>query len=179
MGTATPLIDRVNSTKPWYAHRWPWLLMLGPFLVVIAASYTGWIAFTRQDAMVVEDYYKQGNAINQDLHRDAVATKLGLSLNAHYDVANGKLSGKLLSSSQPIAGKIAIHLAHATQPEKDIQLQAQLDAQGDFEAALPALDMGRWGVTVENEQHEWRLMGTWLWPQQRTIELKADLPPAD
>ncbi len=95
MSTATPLIDRVNSTKPWYAHRWPWLLMLGPFLVVIAASYTGWIAFTRQDALVVDDYYKQGNAINQDLHRDAVATKLGLSLNARYDVANGKFERQI------------------------------------------------------------------------------------
>jgi hypothetical protein len=153
--------------------------MMGPFLVVIAASYTGWIAFTRQDALVVDDYYKEGNAINQDLRRDAVAAKLGLSLSARYDVANGKLTGKLLGFGQPIAGKIAIHLAHASQPEKDIAMQAQLDAQGDFEGALPALDMGRWGVTVENEKHEWRLMGTWNWPQQRTIELKADVAPAN
>jgi hypothetical protein len=179
MGIAAPLIDRVNSTKPWYRHRWPWLIMMGPFLVVIAASYTGWIAFTRQDAMVVDDYYKQGNAINQDLRRDAAATNLGLSLNARYDVANGKVTGKLLSFSQPIAGKIKILLAHATQPEKDIQLQAQLDPQGGFEAALPALDMGRWAVTVESEKRDWRLTGTWKWPQQRTIELKADVQPAD
>ena len=179
MGTATPLIDRVNSPKPWYVHRWPWLLMMGPFLVVIAASYTGWIAFTRQDAMVVDDYYKQGNAINQDLRRDAAATNLGLSLKASYDVANGKLNGKLLSFSQPITGKIVIRLAHATQPEKDIQLQAQVSQGGDFSAALPALDMGRWGVTVENEKREWRLTGTWKWPQQRVVDLKADLQPAD
>ena len=60
MPSAIPsIIDRVNSSKPWYLHRWPWRLMMGPFLVVIAATYTGWIAFTRQDAMVVDDYYKQ------------------------------------------------------------------------------------------------------------------------
>ncbi len=82
MHSTTVLIDRINSSKPWYAHLWPWLLMLGPFLVVLAASYSGWIAFTRQDAMVVDDYYKQGNAINQDLRRDAVAANLGLGFPA-------------------------------------------------------------------------------------------------
>lgn len=179
MRTATPLIDRVNSTKPWYLHLWPWLLMMGPFLVVVAASYTGWIAFTRQDAMVVDDYYKQGNAINQDLRRDAAATNLGLSVTARYDAANGKLSGNLLSFGKPMAGEILIRLAHATQPEKDIKLAAQLDQNGNFEAALPALDMARWGVTVESTRHDWRLTGIWKWPQQRTIDLKADLPPAD
>ncbi len=179
MGTATQLIDRVNSTKPWYTHLWPWLLMMGPFLVVVAASYTGWIAFTRQDAMVVDDYYKQGNAINQDLRRDSAASNLCLSWNARYDVANGKLSGSLLSFGKPMAGKILIRFAHATQPEKDIQLEAQLGQNGNCDAVLPALDMARWGVTVEGAQRDWRLTGIWKWPQQRTIDLKADLPPAD
>jgi hypothetical protein len=179
MSTAIPLIDRVNSPKPWYKQLWPWLIMSGPFLVVIAASYTGWIAFTRQDAMVVDDYYKQGNAINKDLRRDAAATNLGLTVNASYDAAQGKLHGKLLSFNQPISGKIIILLSHATQPEKDRKLETQLGQSGNFEAVLPALDMGRWEVTVENEQRNWRLTGTWKWPQQRTIDLKADLPPAD
>ena len=179
MRAATTLIDRVNSNKPWYTHLWPWLLMMGPFLVVVAASYTGWIAFTRQDAMVVDDYYKQGNAINQDLRRDAAATNLGLITNVRYDAANGKLNGNLLSFGQPIAGKILIRFAHATQPEKDIQLEAQPDQRGDFETALPALDLGRWGMTVESARRDWRLTGTWKWPQQRAIVLKVDLPPAD
>ncbi|PRC93476.1 FixH family protein [Solimicrobium silvestre] len=176
---ATPLIDRVNSLKPWYKHLWPWLLMAGPFLVVIAASYTGWIAFTRQDAMVVDDYYKQGNAINKDLRRDAAATNLGLTLNASYDAAQGKLHGRLLSFGQPIAGKVIIQLSHATQPEKDRQLEAQADQRGEFEAELPALDLGRWEMSVGDEKHTWRLTGTWMWPQQRTIDLKADLPAAE
>ena len=179
MRTATPLIDRVNSSKPWYSQRWPWLLMMGPALVVVAATYTGWIAYTRQDAMVVDDYYKQGNAINQDLRRDAAATNLGLSFNAQYDIANGKLNGKLLAFGQPISGKILIRLSHATQPEKDRLLETQVDQSGEFAAPLPILDMGRWDVIVESEKRDWRLTGSWKWPQQRTIALKADVPPAD
>jgi hypothetical protein len=179
MQATTVLIDRVNSNKPWYRHRWPWLIMLGPFLVVLAASYSGWIAFTRQDAMVVDDYYKQGQAINQDLRRDAAAANLGLGFSARYDAAAGQLIGKLSSFGQPIPGKIRIHLIHPTQPEKDMQIEAQADLQGVFKVALPALDRARWQVLVENDQRDWRLMSTWMWPQQQFIEMKADLPPAD
>jgi len=179
MYTTSPLVDRVNSAKPWYAQIWPWLLMLGPFLVVIAATYTGWIAFTRQDAMVVDDYYKQGNAINQDLRRDAAATNLGLSLNFQYDTAAGKMVGRLSSFGNPLPGAIRINLVHATQPEKDVHLFAKLDSRGEFEVALPVLDKARWQVSVENENREWRLNGVWKWPLQQMVNIKADIPPAD
>jgi len=172
------LATHVDSTKPWYRQLWPWLIMSGPFIVVIAASYTGWIAFTRQDAMVVDDYYKQGLAINKDLRRDSAATNLGLTFNARYDAAQGKLTGSLLSFGHPVTGKINILLAHATQPEKDKKIEVQVN-QGDFTAVLPLLDLGRWDVTVENAQRDWRLTGTWNWPRQREIEFKADLPPAE
>jgi hypothetical protein len=70
-------LEETRNAKPWYAQRWPWLLMLGPVLVILAGSYTCWLAFSRQDALVVDDYYKQGRAINQDLRRDRVATAMG------------------------------------------------------------------------------------------------------
>jgi len=179
MRIAIPITDRVNDVKPWYTHRWPWFLMLGPALVVVAASYSGYIAFTRQDAMVVDDYYKQGNAINQDLRRDSVATNMGLAFAAHYDAASGRLAGNLFSFGHPLAGKMLIRLSHATQPEKDRLVEAQSDQNGQFEVSLPALDRARWEVSIENPVRSWRLAGTWKWPQEATINLKADLPPAD
>jgi hypothetical protein len=175
----TTILDRVNNDKPWYAQLWPWLLMSGPFLVVIAASVSAWLAFTRQDAMVVDDYYKAGNAINQDIHRDTAATNLGLSIDTVYDAATGKISGSLYSFGNPLAAPIVIRLAHATQPEKDKLIVAQSNQQGIFSADLPFLDRGRWEVTIENQRRDWRLTGTWKWPQEKSIRLKADLPPAE
>jgi len=67
-----------KQVAPWYKHRWPWLLMLGPFVVLVAGFVTMWISFSGADALVVDDYYKQGKAINQDLRRDRVASTLGL-----------------------------------------------------------------------------------------------------
>jgi hypothetical protein len=170
--------NATNDTKPWYAHRWPWLLMLGPFIVVLAASYSGWLAFAKQDPLVVGDYYKQGKAINQYLTRYRVATRMGLSFDARYDAASGRLNGKLLGFGTPIAGKIDIYLAHSTQPEKDLRLAVQPNQRGEFSVALPMLERARWQVLVEGERRDWRLSGTWLWPQQQVVDIRADLPAA-
>ncbi|NRR29418.1 FixH family protein [Oxalobacteraceae bacterium] len=161
---------------PWWRQRWPWLLMLGPFLVLLAGGYTGWLAFSSQDALVVGDYYRQGKAINQDLRRDRVATTLGLSMVLGYDARTGRLAGRIGAAAGVPAGRLLLHLAHATQPEKDVQLVLLPDADGRFTAALPLLERSRWVVLAENEQRNWRLAGTWHWPLQRELRLVADVP---
>ncbi|MDB5935308.1 MAG: cytochrome oxidase assembly protein, partial [Massilia sp.] len=37
---------------PWYTHRWPWLIMLGPAVVIVGGSFATYLAITRPDAMV-------------------------------------------------------------------------------------------------------------------------------
>jgi len=169
----------VNAGKPWYSHIWPWLLMLGPIAVILAGGYTSWLAFTRQDAMVVGDYYKQGKAINQDLRRDRKATDLAMQSRLQYDAASGQLLGFVSSHGEPYLGKIYIRLVHSTLPEKDINIDAQLDQHGKFSAALPLLEMARWQILVENANREWRLNGTWSWPHEKEISIIADAPPVD
>jgi hypothetical protein len=178
MHNASPSTARLANTEPWYKHVWPWLLMLGPVAVILAGSYTTWLAFTKPDAMVVDDYYTQGKAINQDLRRDRIATGLGLSFSARYNPAGGQLNGTLLGFGQPVAGKIIIRLAHATLPEKDIRLEARPDQSGAFSAGLPMLERGRWQVVIEGERRDWRLTGRWEWPSQKRLDIKADMPSA-
>ena len=64
------------STVPWYRQRWPWLLMLGPMVVVVAGLTTAAVAVRTQDALVNDDYYKRGKEINAELTRDNEATRL-------------------------------------------------------------------------------------------------------
>jgi len=176
MQTAMPIPTKVKTQKPWYKHVWPWLLMLGPFVVVVAGFHTAWIAFSQADALVVDDYYKQGKAINQDLSRDRVAASMKLDADLRYDAATGKLHGAVRSMEHALPGKLFISLVHSTQPAKDLKLEAMVDQQGNFSANLPMLDVARWQVVIEGERRDWRLNGTWAWPQQKNIELKADSP---
>lgn len=159
---------------PWYRHRWPWLVMLGPFLVVLAGSYTAWLAFTREDALVVGDYYKQGQAINQDLRRDRAASVLGLDAVLHYDAATGRLAGRVLSHGNAYRSPVRLHLAHATLPERDIALTLRPDEQGNVDIALPAFAPSRWQLTLEDTARSWRLAGTWRWPGSAEVALRAD-----
>lgn len=172
MYNTTAGLPNMKSEKPWYAHRWPWLLMIGPVTVILAGIYTGWLALSQQDALVVDDYYKQGKAINQDLRRDRAAESLGLSANLRYDPAAGKLNGRVLSYGQPIPGALQVRMIHSTRPDQDISLAAQLDQNGNFSVALPMLERARWQVQIENERRDWRLYSTWKWPQQQAIEIK-------
>ena len=162
------------TVEPWYKHRWPWLLMIGPGLSVVVGSFMGYIAFTQPDAVVVGDYYKKGKAINQDLRRDTVASDMGMDTSLAYDVAQGRLTGSVHSFNKPYTASLQLHLAHATLPEKDIKLLVQPDANGNFSIALPMLERSRWQVLVENDQREWRLSGIWTWPVQRSLALHAD-----
>jgi len=160
-----------GAAAPWWKQRWPWLLMLGPAVVVVGGVFAGWLAFSHQDALVVGDYYKQGKAINQDLRRDQVAAAMGLSVALDYDVASGALSGRV---NRGDTGPLLLHLSHATLPEKDIKLLVKPDAGGAFRVDMPMLERSRWIVLVESARRDWRLAGTWSWPAQRGVALRAD-----
>ena len=165
--TTLNAIDK--QVAPWYKHRWPWLLMSGPFIVLVAGFVTMWISFSGADALVVDDYYKQGKAINQDLRRDRVAATLGLQFSLRYDAASGNLVGgvKGLRNQLPLT----LLLIHPTVPQKDKRMVVTPDSQGAFSLSLPMLERAHWQVQIEDAARSWRLQGDWSWPQQNKIDI--------
>ncbi len=166
----------LRASAPWYRHRWPWFLMIGPALVLAGGVAMIWLASTRPDAMVVGDYYRQGKAINQELRRDREATRLGLAFASRYDPRQGLLRGRLLGHGKPVAAPFHIRLAHPTQPGRDRVLEALPDAGGRFTAAAPRLEATHWQVVVEGGARNWRLAGSWDWSKNATLALMADAP---
>ena len=163
-----------KEQKPWYRQRWPWLLMIGPAWVVVGAFIMIWLASRTPDALVVDDYYKRGKAINQDLSRDRAAADKRLQIDARYDPASERLEGVLTTAGAPMAAPIEIQLVHSTQPSKDLVLAARTDMQGRFAVPLPMLERARWQVIVEGEGRTWRLAGQWRWPDVQEVTLVAD-----
>jgi hypothetical protein len=159
-----------REAGPWYTHRWPWFLMLGPATVLAGGAFVTWLAVGHPDALVVDDYYKQGKAINQDLRRDRVATALGLSLDAQYDRQAGTLTGRLVGQAAPFT----IYLAHPTLPQRDLRLFVRPAADGSFAVALPALERTHWQVVVEGALRDWRLAKGW--DGVHALEIVADKP---
>jgi hypothetical protein len=167
-----------SRAVPWYRQRWPWLLMSGPAVVVVAGVFTAWLAISRSDALVADDYYKQGKAINKDLSRDREAWRLGALIRLGYDPAARALRGKLQMQQAPAAGEegatLFLSLVHPTQPGKDRTLIVKRAADGSFTVPLEELEQARWRLVAEDGSHAWRLHASWQWPQQREVEMSAE-----
>ncbi|WP_394777450.1 FixH family protein [Undibacterium sp.] len=172
---ATHSLTPNHKPRPWFKQLWLWFLLAPPLVAVCAGSYMAFLAYRAQDAMVVGDYYKEGQAINRDLRRDKAAAGLQLSAALHYDAASGIVAGKLTGSNigadaNP-AGMLTMKLVHPTQPEKDLLIRTQADSAGNFSVPLPLLDRAQWQVSLEDQAGLWRISGTWNWPQQQETRL--------
>ncbi|MEI6738021.1 MAG: FixH family protein [Pseudomonadota bacterium] len=142
---------------PWYREPWPWLLMSGPAIVVVAGFFTMYLAVSGQDGLVVDDYYKQGKSINQSLHRDEVARQLGITALVNFDQVNDRvvLSLKHSATLSP-PDTLTIGLVHATRSGFDRVITLSLVSEG-YIGKLPPLGAGKWNVLLEDPQKQWRL----------------------
>ncbi len=172
MPVTTPTsTSTVSRPEPWYRHRWPWLLMAGPLCVLVAGAITMWVSFSGADALVVDDYYKQGKAINQDLRRDRVAAAMALSMTLRFDATSDALIGQVRGLDK--ISSLHLSLIHPTMPAKDLKLVATPDSAGHFSVALPLLERAVWQVQLEDADRRWRLHGVWAWPRQKNTDIQA------
>ena len=140
------------SRKPWYREPWPWLLMSGPAIVVVAGIATAVIAFRGADGLVADDYYKQGLGINRQIARDQAARDLGIS--GELRILPGRVRVTLRSTA-PLPDRVTLRFAHPARASDDRVLHPARTADGAWEAPLSDLPAGRWRAIVETAQ--WRV----------------------
>jgi len=142
------------SPPRWYRERWPWLLMSGPFAVIIAALASAGLAVRSDDGLVAQDYYRQGLLINRKLPnplRPAEASPAA-SLKVGSD---GTLRVRLRHVAQPPALEIEL-VPHG---DRARAVRLSLVREGDeWVGALPALEPGTCIVALKAPG--WRLPTT-------------------
>jgi hypothetical protein len=144
--------------QPWYREPWPWILMAGPAVVVVAGFATAWIAFHGEDGLVVDDYYKQGLAINKTLGRGDTAKRLGVQAEIRF--VDGGV--KVLLGNADVRGTLNLRLVHPTRSGMDQSIAMNAVQPGVYEGQLQALRSGRWHVVLEDR--DWRLAGDLVLP---------------
>lgn len=146
----------IGSRNPWYREPWPWLLMAGPAIVIVAGLGTAWLALSTDDGLVAEDYYKRGLLINKELERSrrGDALKLGAVLRFAPDGAvRLEIAGFADATAAPAT--VRVKLAHPTRAGQDRTLTLARGTDGVYTGNTDALPPGRWLVTVETDA--WRL----------------------
>lgn len=161
-----------NDKEPWYKHAWPWMLMSGPAIVIVAGVVTAWLAVRSSDGLVTDDYYKQGLAVNQQLQRDHAARDIGLQ----GDVMRAGLNLRLLlaaDTATKLPQSLIVRLAHPTQAGQDQLVTMTSEGQGFYGGRLAADISGRWLVSIEDPAGAWRLQGEWHADSMEPLRLSA------
>jgi len=169
----------MNSTSPpvnpWYREPWPWLLMLGPFIVIVAGFVTLYLAIKSDDGLVAGDYYKQGLAINRVMQHDAKARELGLHaqlvLNRDYHAVRIFLAG-----AGALPGTLSLHFIHPGKGDADEIVKLQSSGNGLFEGRYRRELSGRRHLILEDQSATWRIGGEWRESDVAPAELNASSP---
>ncbi len=158
---------------PWYRHPWPWLLMAGPFVVIVAAAITLWLALRSNDGLVADDYYKQGLAINQVTARDRLAAALGVTAAVSIDSGRRLLRVSLQSGKfAQLPETLQLDLLHPTRSGRDQSFRLSLaENSGVYAAPLTTDIAGRWNVVLQDPSRAWRLMAEWDTAKQAKLPL--------
>lgn len=164
--------------KPWYKEPWPWLLWLGPGVVVVASIITYIIADKTADAMVEDDYYKHGKEINLQLERDKNA--YNQQITAEAMVSSDMKSVRIMLKNLPQAeGQLLFRALHPTLPSRDQSVPLLKLAPNFFQAQVDLTGASHWYIRIENKKLTWRIQGEWVPADGSSVKLDSMLPGTD
>jgi len=155
-----PGADDAGRSRPWYREPMVWLVILLPAAAVAAALASVVTAFVTRDAVVADEYRKEGLAINRDPTRDLAAQRAGVS--AAITLEGGMLNVRLAPGRAPAPRELVVIFSHATRAEQDRLVTLGAGANGAYAAPLPALAAGHWYVEVSPGDRSWRLAGEFV-----------------
>lgn len=155
-----------TAAQPWYREKLVWLLIAPPAVSIAVGMTMLYLAIASSDGLVVDDYYRQGKAINQVLKRDEAARSY--AAHAELTMANDEVALTLAGTAATQA-TVQLKFLHATRDVHDVTLALTRAADGRYHATLPPLPHGRWYVQLEG--NDWRLLGSMVLPQDRHIAL--------
>ncbi|MGB2248066.1 MAG: FixH family protein [Alcanivorax sediminis] len=148
-----------GDEKAWYRHPFLWMAILLPATAVVAGLITLYIAIVNADDPVVDEWYKEGKAINRSAEQEQLAARLGIRLELSQ-VGAGVQARLLADTAIPMPSSIKVAMRHPTLADRDvvIELVNLEDNQYRGDGVLP--QDGRRNVTVTAEGNHWRLYQT-------------------
>lgn len=162
----------VNSdNRPWYREPWPWILMTGPFVVVIAGAITAWLAASGRDPVIDENYYKNGlelakRGLVEEGFTKLAGPKAEVAIGADSRLRiflSGDRSPTVVMRFEPTDGSL---------PERSLTLRA--DTPGMYVTTLSDVpNSGKWRVILESPDKGWQMVGQWQPGREEALHLSV------
>lgn len=163
-----------HTAVPWYRQFWPWFLIALPASAVIAGLTTVYIAAHNTDGLVVDDYYKQGLAINQTLQRQQRASTLHLAATVDWNTRTDVITLQLSSATAEYPPQLKLTFSHPTRAHLDSEVVLhQTPVAGQYTGHLLLQSQGNWHMILEPADQSWLLTGRAQIPGQQHWELST------
>lgn len=146
-----------EDDKPWYRQFWPWVLIMLPASAVIASMVTIYIAVEQPTAMVADDYYKKGLAINRVIKQQRAAAELRLEAAANFITTHNTLELDLSGDLSEFPPLLELSLIHPTLADRDRTLVLSYDANGRYRTRIAQPLSGVRMVQLAPPDDQWRL----------------------
>ena len=162
---------------PWYKQFWAWFVLLPLVTVVAMGGVLLYVAITGSDSIVVDDYYKEGLAINQRKNSEILAVKLAVKLTLWVDDLTGEIRVEVTANKMP--DFLNLYLYHPTLKANDTQLQLKPGADGAFYGHLKTTLKGKWylffdeGETQTSNDEKWRIKTEMHFPMFAPVKISA------
>jgi len=148
-------LSAAEKVRPWYRQAWPWFLISLPASAVAGGIITLMLAVNSPNALVVDDYYKAGLAINQEKHRLASADRMGMTGLLRND--GKQLTLSLTSQPAVTEQTLSLNITHSTRAELDRELTLQRLPDGRYAADMPLLPAGNWYLRLQADDAAWQI----------------------
>lgn len=158
------------QTQPWYRQFWPWFLIALPATAVIASFYTIYLAVQNQPNLVEENYYQEGLSINDRIRQDRHASELGMQANLLFSEETGKVT-VYLAGKYDTVDKLTLLISAPDDAALDRTYELKAVSDSLFMSSLQEQPKGRFYITLEPTDREWRLTGEGVFPRQDTLTL--------
>jgi hypothetical protein len=169
-------IPKKHTREHWYQEPWMLLVLGGPAIVVIAATFTFYLAWHGSDNVLTKDYYKQGVNIDKYIHLDAKAAEYRMLANVKVDNSGAiqlQLEGK--TNLPPTILMVVSSYAPGSEYESMQKTTLSQVKPGQYEGLIkipshadPAA-LKVWYLKIEGP--DWRLTADWHDPLNSPLQL--------
>ncbi|GAC29295.1 FixH family protein [Brumicola pallidula] len=156
-----------SDIKPWYKQFWPWFLICIPLSSFIVGGFVVSFATDGTNTLVVDDYYKEGKAINERLGKIEEAQTLNIT--TQLNINNDFISVEFLSGAPQTKQALKLDFYHVTLAERDFQVLLSADANGIYRAETDTLVNGKWRLRLTPLDESWKVQKTLILPTSMAI----------
>lgn len=145
-----------SDTSPWYKQFWPWFLITIPAVSIVLSVTMLNLALNTKDSLVIDDYYKEGKAINMELSK--VQEAKVLNIETELLIIKNNISLSFLNGA-PLTGEaLELHFYHSTLEDNDFTILLTRDAEGVYRASAQSEITGKWHVTLSPLDESWKVI---------------------